>query len=86
MDWQAHRGMRKTIPLAFVGTIPDIADQQYLYQAEGYLFWAQFIGPILLKDRPPRICFKAADVNNLKEMVNRWVAEYERLYYQYRDD
>ncbi|KAG8737100.1 hypothetical protein FRC12_017271 [Ceratobasidium sp. 428] len=94
----------KTIPSAFVGTIPDIADQRHLFKAEGYSFWAQYIAPILLKDRLSPVYYNhfllmreiiircvqynitVAEVNELEEMVNRWVAEYERLYYQYQDN
>ncbi|KAG9081193.1 hypothetical protein FRC07_014592 [Ceratobasidium sp. 392] len=42
-----------TIPAAFVGTLPDIAEDQVLFKAEGYSFWVQYIAPILLLDRLP---------------------------------
>jgi hypothetical protein len=43
----------RTIPSAFVGTLPNIAEDANLYKAEAYSFWFQFIAPILLKDRLP---------------------------------
>ncbi|KAG8748748.1 hypothetical protein FRC12_013808 [Ceratobasidium sp. 428] len=43
-----------TIPAAFVGTLPDIAEDQVLFKAEGYSFWVQYIAPILLLDRLPQ--------------------------------
>ncbi|KAG8693758.1 hypothetical protein FRC11_002690, partial [Ceratobasidium sp. 423] len=39
----------KTIPSAFVGTLPDIAQDGYLYKAEAYTFWAQYLALILLE-------------------------------------
>ncbi|KAG9093792.1 hypothetical protein FRC06_011374, partial [Ceratobasidium sp. 370] len=42
-----------TIPSAFVGTLPDIAQDRNLYKAEAYSFWIQYIGPIVLKGRLP---------------------------------
>lgn len=41
----------RTIPSAFVGTLPNIADDSSLYKAEAYSFWFQHIVPIVLKDR-----------------------------------
>ncbi|KAG9083055.1 hypothetical protein FS749_006340 [Ceratobasidium sp. UAMH 11750] len=94
----------KTIPSAFVGTIPDIAQDRYLYKAEAYAFWAQYIAPIVLKNRLPQVYYRhfllmreiiilciqidvtAAEVDELERMVNQWVADYERLYYQYQYD
>lgn len=43
----------RTIPPAFVGTIPNIAQDGNLFQAEAYSFWFQYITPIVLKDRLP---------------------------------
>lgn len=40
----------KTIPSAFVGTIPNIAEDMNLFKAEAYAFWFQYMAPILLKD------------------------------------
>jgi hypothetical protein len=42
-----------TIPAAFVGTLPDIAQDRTLYKAEAYSFWIQYIAPILLLNRLP---------------------------------
>ncbi|KAG8749984.1 hypothetical protein FRC11_010871, partial [Ceratobasidium sp. 423] len=39
----------KIIPLEFVSTLPDIAQDRYLYTAEGYAFWVQYLAPILLE-------------------------------------
>ncbi|KAG9111448.1 hypothetical protein FRC07_008052, partial [Ceratobasidium sp. 392] len=36
---------------AFVGTIPDIAQDGYLYKAEAHAFWIMHIAPIVLKDQ-----------------------------------
>jgi hypothetical protein len=41
----------RTIPAAFVGTLPNIANDGNLYKAEAYSFWFQYIAPILLKGR-----------------------------------
>ncbi|CAE6386878.1 unnamed protein product [Rhizoctonia solani] len=41
----------KTIPSTFVGTIPDIAQEENLYKAEAYSFWFQYLAPILLEGR-----------------------------------
>ncbi|QRW07796.1 hypothetical protein RhiLY_06795 [Ceratobasidium sp. AG-Ba] len=41
----------RTIPSAFVGTLPNISTDQNLYKAEAYSFWFQYIGPIVLKNR-----------------------------------
>jgi hypothetical protein len=47
-----------TIPAAFVGTLPDIAQDRNLYKAEAYSFWVQFIAPIVLKGRLPNKYYK----------------------------
>ncbi|CAE6497313.1 unnamed protein product [Rhizoctonia solani] len=44
----------RTIPSVFVGTLPDIAQDQSLFKAEAYSFWIQYLAPILLKDVMPR--------------------------------
>jgi hypothetical protein len=41
----------RTIPSAFVGTLPNIANDGNLYKAEAYSFWFQYIAPILLEGR-----------------------------------
>ncbi|CCO36849.1 hypothetical protein BN14_10996 [Rhizoctonia solani AG-1 IB] len=41
----------RTTPGSFVGTLPDIAQDQSLYKAEAYGFWIQYIAPIVLKGR-----------------------------------
>ncbi|CCO36610.1 hypothetical protein BN14_10751 [Rhizoctonia solani AG-1 IB] len=41
----------KTIPSAFVGTLPNIAQDGHLYKAEAYAFWFQYIALILLEGR-----------------------------------
>lgn len=43
----------QTIPSQFVGTIPDIGQDRNLYKAEAYVFWIQYIAPVVLKDRLP---------------------------------
>lgn len=43
----------RTIPAAFVGTLPNITEDGHLYKAEAYSFWFQFIAPILLEGRLP---------------------------------
>ncbi|KAG8741316.1 hypothetical protein FRC10_003020, partial [Ceratobasidium sp. 414] len=43
----------KTIPSAFVGTLPDIAQRMNLFKAEAYSFWIQYIAPIVLKGKIP---------------------------------
>ncbi|KAG8703712.1 hypothetical protein FRC09_003998 [Ceratobasidium sp. 395] len=90
-----------TIPAAFVGTLPDIAEDRSLYKAEGYSFWVQYIAPILLLNRLPEPYYEhfllmrdiimlsvqlnitSAQVDELEAMVNRWVVDYERFYYQH---
>ncbi|QRW06030.1 Transposase family Tnp2 protein [Ceratobasidium sp. AG-Ba] len=47
-----------TIPVTFVGTLPDIAEDQTLYKAEAYSFWIQYIAPIVLQDRLPEPYFE----------------------------
>ncbi|KAG9079645.1 hypothetical protein FRC06_007605, partial [Ceratobasidium sp. 370] len=44
----------KTIPSAFVGTLPDIAQDFTLFKAEAFAFWFQHLAPILLADMLPR--------------------------------
>ncbi|CCO37326.1 hypothetical protein BN14_11481 [Rhizoctonia solani AG-1 IB] len=41
----------RTTPGSFVGTLPNIAQDQSLYTAEAYGFWIQYIAPIVLKGR-----------------------------------
>jgi hypothetical protein len=43
----------RTIPSAFVGTLPNIAEDGNLYKAEAYSFWFQFVAPIVLENRLP---------------------------------
>ncbi|KAG9093159.1 hypothetical protein FS749_014971, partial [Ceratobasidium sp. UAMH 11750] len=92
----------RTVPSAFVGTIPDIAEDGHLYKAEAYSFWFQFIAPVVLKDRLPEPYYEhflrmreifiwvihheitMDQITELERMVNEWVADYERLYYQYK--
>ncbi|QRV99729.1 Transposase family Tnp2 protein [Ceratobasidium sp. AG-Ba] len=47
-----------TIPVSFVGTLPDIAEDQTLYKAEAYSFWIQYIAPIVLAGRLPEPYFE----------------------------
>ncbi|QRV77877.1 Transposase family Tnp2 protein [Ceratobasidium sp. AG-Ba] len=90
-----------TIPVSFVGTLPDIAEDQTLYKAEAYSFWIQYVAPIVLAGRLPEPYFEhfllmrdiiimsiqldisEEQVDELQRMVNRWVIEYERYYYQH---
>ncbi|QRV77093.1 Transposase family Tnp2 protein [Ceratobasidium sp. AG-Ba] len=90
-----------TIPVSFVGTLPDIAEDQTLYKAEAYSFWIQYIAPIVLAGRLPEPYFEhfllmrdiiimsiqlditKEQIDELQNMVNRWVVEYERYYYQH---
>ncbi|CAE6456355.1 unnamed protein product, partial [Rhizoctonia solani] len=44
-------GSTVTIPSYFVGTLPDIKEDQNLYKAEAYGFWIQYLAPILLSGR-----------------------------------
>ncbi|KAG9080681.1 hypothetical protein FRC06_006281, partial [Ceratobasidium sp. 370] len=39
----------RTIPSAFIGTIPDIAEDGNLFKAEAHSFWIQHMAPILLR-------------------------------------
>lgn len=48
----------RTIPAAFVGTLPNIDEDQSLYKAEAYSFWSQYIAPIVLKNRLPDRYYK----------------------------
>ncbi|QRV93624.1 Transposase family Tnp2 protein [Ceratobasidium sp. AG-Ba] len=93
-----------TIPAAFVGTLPDIAQDRTLYKAEAYSFWVQYIAPILLLNRLPEPYYQhfllmrdiiilsaqlnitSEQVNELETMVNQWVIDYEKYYYQYEHD
>jgi hypothetical protein len=40
-----------TVPLFFIGTLPNIAQDGNLYKAEAYLFWFQYLAPIFLHTR-----------------------------------
>ncbi|KAG8740309.1 hypothetical protein FRC11_000297 [Ceratobasidium sp. 423] len=91
----------RTVPSAFVGTLPDIAEDQNLYKAEAYSFWFIYIAPIVLKNRLKEpyyahmivmrnimkycLLFEIThqDIDELQTMINGWVADYERFYYQY---
>ncbi|KAG9076255.1 hypothetical protein FS749_011990 [Ceratobasidium sp. UAMH 11750] len=91
----------KTIPSAFVSTIPNVATDLKLFKAEVSAFWIQYLAPILLLNRLPepyyshmllireiimrslQLKITRAEVDELEEMINRWVAEYEQYYYQY---
>ncbi|QRW01118.1 Transposase family Tnp2 protein [Ceratobasidium sp. AG-Ba] len=93
-----------TIPAAFVGTLPDIAQDRTLYKAEAYSFWIQYIAPILLLNRLPEPYYEhfllmrdivilsvqlnitTEQVDELEKMVNQWVIDYEKYYYQYQYD
>ncbi|CAE6417422.1 unnamed protein product, partial [Rhizoctonia solani] len=88
----------------FVGTLPNIAEDENLYKAEAYSFWFIYIAPIVLKNRLKepyythmilmrnimKLCllFEIThdDINELQTMINKWVADYERLYYQYDEN
>ncbi|QRV90391.1 hypothetical protein RhiJN_18409 [Ceratobasidium sp. AG-Ba] len=59
----------KTIPSAFVGTLPDIAKDRNHYKAEAFSFWFLYLGPILLKDRLPRVYYQHYLL--IREVVNR---------------
>jgi hypothetical protein len=48
----------RTIPSAFVGTLPNIATDRNLYKAEAYAFWIQYAAPILLAGRLPEQYYK----------------------------
>ncbi|QRW13660.1 Transposase family Tnp2 protein [Ceratobasidium sp. AG-Ba] len=93
-----------TIPAAFVGTLPDIAEDRTLYKAEAYSFWIQYIAPIVLRNRLPEPYYEhfllmrdiiilsvqlnitSEQIDELEAMVNRWVTDYEKYYYQYEYD
>jgi hypothetical protein len=51
-EWELIRRLTMevmhTIPLAFVGTIPNIHKDMGLYKAEAYSFWFIYLAPILL--------------------------------------
>ncbi|QRW02701.1 Transposase family tnp2 [Ceratobasidium sp. AG-Ba] len=72
-DWveigKLTAGAGKTIPSAFVGTLPDIAKDRKLYKAEAFSFWFLYLGPILLKDCLPRIYYEHYLL--IREVVNR---------------
>lgn len=61
-DWDAigreTARATRTIPAAFVGTLPDIAQDRNLYKAEAYSFWIQHVAPIVLKGRLPERYYK----------------------------
>lgn len=48
----------QTIPSEFVGTLPDIAQDQYHYKAEAYSFWILFIAPVVLENRLSETYYK----------------------------
>ncbi|EUC60378.1 hypothetical protein RSOL_338630, partial [Rhizoctonia solani AG-3 Rhs1AP] len=48
----------RLVPSAFVGTLPDIAQDEHLYKAEAYAFWALYIAPILLQGRLPETYYE----------------------------
>ncbi|QRW27778.1 hypothetical protein RhiXN_02373 [Rhizoctonia solani] len=89
------------MPYSYVGTLPNIAQDGHLYKAEAYLFWIQYIAPIVLKDWLPvwhmlllheivTMCLKfkltSDDVEHLDKMVKLWVTQYKKYYYQYLAD
>ncbi|KAG8743020.1 hypothetical protein FRC10_000530 [Ceratobasidium sp. 414] len=43
----------RTIPAAFVSTLPNIKQDGNLFKAEAYSFWFQYVAPIVLKGRLP---------------------------------
>ncbi|QRW06952.1 Transposase family Tnp2 protein [Ceratobasidium sp. AG-Ba] len=58
----------KTIPAEFVGTLPNIAEDEKLFKAEAYAFWFQYMAPILLRGRlnePYYRCFSRPNPENL---------------------
>ncbi|KAG8723845.1 hypothetical protein FRC11_002282, partial [Ceratobasidium sp. 423] len=44
----------KTTPSYFVGTMPDIAQDEILYKAENYSFFFQYVGLIVLESELPK--------------------------------
>jgi hypothetical protein len=48
----------RTIPSAFVGTLPNIAEDGNLYKAEAYSFWFQYIAPVVLHGRLPELYYR----------------------------
>ncbi|KAG9081357.1 hypothetical protein FRC06_005622, partial [Ceratobasidium sp. 370] len=46
-----------TIPLEFVATLLNIADDRHLFQAEAYEFWFQHIAPIVLHGQLPELYY-----------------------------
>ncbi|CUA77976.1 hypothetical protein RSOLAG22IIIB_12956 [Rhizoctonia solani] len=91
----------RTTPSAFVGTLHDIFEDRHLYKAEGYSYWFQYLGAVLLEEWLPQqyyehyllmrniidmvLQFEITDdeLDELEQMVNQWVSEYEQYYYQY---
>ncbi|KAG8681414.1 hypothetical protein FRC08_015655 [Ceratobasidium sp. 394] len=72
-DW-AEIGIRtaqatRTIPSAFIGTIPDIAEDGNLFKAEAHSFWIQYMAPILLHSRLPEPYYRHALL--IREIVTR---------------
>lgn len=61
----------RTIPSAFVGTLPDIAQDGNLYKAEASAFWIQYIAPIVLKDRLPDRYYKCAPFFASRDLANQ---------------
>ncbi|KAG8680797.1 hypothetical protein FRC09_017967 [Ceratobasidium sp. 395] len=83
----------KTIPGFFVGTLPDIAKDGNLYKAEGHGFWIQYLAPILLADRLPEPYYGSlqwsitrTEIDELEQMIFRWVTQYEDLYFQHDEE
>ncbi|CCO35814.1 hypothetical protein BN14_09934 [Rhizoctonia solani AG-1 IB] len=81
----------RTTPSYFVGTLPDIYKDRSLYKAEGYSYWFQHLGAVLLKGRLPEKYYHMVlqfeitydELAELEEMVNQWISQYEEYYYQY---
>ncbi|QRW11694.1 Transposase family Tnp2 protein [Ceratobasidium sp. AG-Ba] len=74
----------KTIPAEFVGTLPNIAEDEKLFKAEAYAFWFHHF----LKMREIMLLVLKFGISNneidqLERMTGEWVNEYESLYYQY---
>ncbi|KAG8705736.1 hypothetical protein FRC08_001487 [Ceratobasidium sp. 394] len=74
----------RTIPAAFVGPLPDIAQSMKLYKAEAFSFWIQHL--LLLREIIMR-CLQyeitSAQIDELQTWINTWVNDYEKYYYQY---
>ncbi|KAG8734373.1 hypothetical protein FRC10_011753 [Ceratobasidium sp. 414] len=84
----------RTIPSAFVGTIPDIATDPNLFKAEANSFgsstWHPSSSMVGYKNRTTEIIFRCLqfeitreEIDKLEETVNRFVTEYKRYYFQY---